>query len=391
MPRERRGQGLGSGVVVRPGVIVTNNHVVQDADQITVTTHDGREFNAEVAGTDPKSDLAVLRLHGDSSMLKPIQLGDSSRLRLGDVVLAIGNPFGVGQTVTMGIVSAKGRADVGIIDYEDFIQTDAAINPGNSGGALVNMEGKLVGINTAILSRSGGYQGIGFAIPADMARPIIDSLLRHGKVVRGWLGVSIQDIDQDLAKALGLESVTGVLISDVGADTPAAKAGLQRGDVVLEVDGKTVDSTGRLRNLIASAGAAARVRLDILREGKRRSVEVSLGEVPGSPPEAGPAKGGGRAEEPTTLDGLTLEGLTARNRSRFQIPATVKSGVVVTGVRFGSPFARAGLRAGDVIVELNRSKVSRVARFKQLWKRSKGKTLLLLSRRGRMLYVVVDH
>ncbi len=232
--RELRQEGLGSGVVVGPGVVVTNNHVVDGADEIRVTTKGKRELVAKVIGTDPKSDLAVLRVEGDTSQLVPIQFGDSSRLRLGDVVLAIGNPFGVGQTVTMGIVSAKGRADVGIEDYEDFIQTDAAINPGNSGGALVDMEGHVIGINTAILSRSGGSVGIGFAIPSNMAKPIVDSLVSQGRVDRGFLGVTIQDIDQDLAQAMGLQTTDGVLIADVQPDGPGAKAGIQRGDVILK-------------------------------------------------------------------------------------------------------------------------------------------------------------
>jgi serine protease Do len=382
-------QGLGSGVVVRPGVIVTNNHVVEDADTINVASYDGREYSAEVVGTDPKSDLAVLRVHGDSSALRPIQLGDSSRLRLGDVVLAIGNPFGVGQTVTMGIVSAKGRAGVGIIDYEDFIQTDAAINPGNSGGALVDMEGKLVGINTAILSRSGGYQGIGFAIPTNMAGPIIDSLLRYGKVVRGWLGVSIQAIDQDLAKALGLRNATGVLVSDVGPDTPAARAGLRRGDVVLAVDGKPVDSPARLRNLIAIAGASTTVVLEVLREGKRVTVRVALGEMPGEesgpvPPRRSPST------QPGTTEGLSLEPLTPALREQHEIAPSITHGVVVTGVQSGSSAARAGLRPGDVLLELNRVRVTDVRQFRRLWSRSPAKVLLLLHRAGRTVYVVVD-
>ncbi len=274
-PHDQREQGLGSGVIVsKDGIVLTNNHVVDGADEIKVYTQDKREFTVKVLGTDPKSDLAVLKLQGDTSGLQPIQLGDSSRLRLGDVVLAIGDPFGVGETVTMGIVSAKGRANVGIADYEDFIQTDAAINPGNSGGALVDMEGNLVGINTAILSRSGGYQGIGFAIPTNMAKPIMESLMKTGHVVRGWLGVSIQDVDQDLAKALNLPSTKGVLISQVQPGSPAAKAGLVRGDVVTAVRGKPVGSTGELRNVVAEAGANVKVKVDILRNGKPQSIDV---------------------------------------------------------------------------------------------------------------------
>jgi serine protease Do len=377
-------------VVIQAGIVVTNNHVVEDADEIQVTAQDGREFSAEVVGTDPKSDLAVVRLHGDASGLAPVEMGDSSRLRLGDVVLAIGNPFGVGQTVTMGIVSAKGRADVGIIDYEDFIQTDAAINPGNSGGALVDMEGRLVGINTAILSRSGGYQGIGFAIPTNMARPIVQSLLTQGKVVRGWLGVSIQDIDQDLAKAMGLESTNGVLISDVGAGSPAAAAGLKRGDVVLKVNDQPVDSTGRLRNSIASSGAAARVKLLVLRGGKERVITVELGKMPGGESAGGKSSPAAPGGGPSSLDGITLEEQTPAMRDRYQLPTRVRQGVLITGVQSGSSAARAGLRPGDVLLEVDRRKVTSIASFERLWKRAKGKTLLLVFRRGRTFFVVVD-
>jgi len=243
-PRARREHSLGSGVIVSDkGVVLTNNHVIENADEIRVGLADGREFEAEIVGRDPDSDLGVLKLKGDVKDLKVLAMGDVNSLRLGDIVLAVGNPFGVGQTLTMGIVSAKGRASVGIVQYEDFIQTDAAINPGNSGGALVNMRGELVGINTAILSRSGGYQGIGFAIPTNMARPIMDGILADGKVKRGWLGVAIQDVTPQLKDALGLTESSGVLISDVAADGPAAKAGLKRGDVIVSLDGQKTDSS----------------------------------------------------------------------------------------------------------------------------------------------------
>src|SRR6187399_25252 len=222
-PGEQREQGQGSGVIISAaGVVLTNNHVVEKADQITVTTSDGRELAAKVLGTDPKSDLAVLQLEGDTSGLTAVTFGDSSQLRLGDVVLAIGNPFGIGQTVTMGIVSAKGRADLGIVDYEDFIQTDAAINPGNSGGALINMRGELVGINTAIASRTGGYQGIGFAIPTNMAKPIMEALMKDGKVTRGYMGIGIASVSPAIAKKYGLGAQQGVLVASVEASGPAA-------------------------------------------------------------------------------------------------------------------------------------------------------------------------
>jgi serine protease Do len=388
-PRERREQGLGSGVIVsRDGIVLTNNHVVEGADEIKVTTSDRREFEATVVGSDPKSDLAVIKLKGDVSSLSPVEIGDSSQLRLGDVVLAIGNPFGVGQTVTMGIVSAKGRADVGIVDYEDFIQTDAAINPGNSGGALINMEGKLVGINTAILSRTGGYMGIGFAIPSNMARPIMESLQKHGRVVRGWLGVGIQDIDQELARALNLPSRNGVLISEVSAGSPAARAGVQRGDVVLKVDGRGVDSAGQLRNAIAAAGAQKKVRLDILRDGKPLALDVGLGEMP-QEVAGGDAPASGNQPAARSLDGLTLENLNDLNRKRFQIPSDVGAGVVVLDVARGSAAARAGLRPGDVLLEVNKQRIEGVEKFKDVYGRSKGATLLVVSRQGRTIYMVV--
>jgi serine protease Do len=387
-PRERREQGLGSGVIVSAdGIVLTNNHVVEGADEIKVTTSDRREFEAAVVGSDPKSDLAVIKLKGDVSSLKPVELGDSSQLRLGDVVLAIGNPFGVGQTVTMGIVSAKGRADVGIVDYEDFIQTDAAINPGNSGGALINMEGKLVGINTAILSRTGGHMGIGFAIPSNMARPIMESLQKHGRVVRGFLGVGIQDIDQELARALRLPSRNGVLISDVSANSPAAKAGVARGDVVLKVDGRPVDSSGQMRNAIATAGAQKKVRLDILRDGKPLSLDVALGEMPQD--ETAVAGPSGSAQPAPGLDGLTLENLNDLNRKRFQIPNDVATGVVVLDVQRSSAAARAGLRPGDVLLEVNRQRIDGVDKFRETYGKSKGATLLVVSRQGRTVFMVV--
>ena len=274
--QERREQGMGSGVIISSdGYVLTNNHVVSDAQEIKVTLYDRREFDAEVVGTDPKSDVAVIRIKAPPKDLRAISIGDSSRIRLGDVVLAIGNPFGVGQTVTMGIVSAKGRADVGIVDYEDFIQTDAAINPGNSGGALVNMEGQLIGINTAILSRSGGYQGIGFAIPTNMASPIMESLKKYGKVTRGWLGVSIQDVDQELSTAMKLPTSRGVLISDVQPGSPAQKAGLKRGDVVVKIEGRAVETTGNFRNAIALGGSGKKVKLELYRDGKLQTLDVS--------------------------------------------------------------------------------------------------------------------
>ena len=385
--QDRREQGMGSGVIVsKDGYILTNNHVVADAQEIKVTTSDRHNYTATIVGTDPKSDLAVIKLKGNVPNLVPVEFGDSGRLRLGDIVLAIGNPFGVGQTVTMGIVSAKGRSDLGIEAYEDFIQTDAAINPGNSGGALINGEGKLVGINTAILSRSGGYQGIGFAIPSNMASPIMDSLKKSGKVVRGWLGVAIQDVDQELAEAMKLPAATGILLSDVKPGTPAAKAGLMRGDVVLKVDGKVVDTSGQFRNMIAASGSKRKVRLDFIRDGKPAASDVELGEMPDTDASAaaGPSSTQGSA-----LDGIVLESLTPQTRGAYDIDENVKQGVVITRLDPRSHAAEAGLRPGDVVLEVNRVRVDSPQRFQELYSKSKDRVLLLVNRHGMTTYLVV--
>ena len=387
-PREEREQGLGSGVIVGDGLVITNNHVVDHADEIKIATLDHRQFEAQLIGADPKTDLALLRIKGDTKGLKPIALGDSSRLRLGDVVLAVGNPFGVGQTVTMGIVSAKNRSDLGIEDYEDFIQTDAAINPGNSGGALVDMEGNLIGINTAILSRSGGNVGIGFAIPSNMARPIVESLLNHGKVVRGWLGVAIQPLDSDMSKALNLPENSGVLVSDVTKDAPAAKAGVRRGDVIMSVDDHKVRTTGELRNAVAAFGASKTVRLRILRDGKEISLNVALAEMPGK--FADSSSGGAQQEgkSPPAL-GMELQALTPELRKKLDVPPEINQGVVITDMESRSEAARAGLRPGDVVLELNRTRLATPADLQRIWQSSKGHLLALVLRKGTTNYVVI--
>lgn len=391
-PSERQAQGMGSGVIVSAdGYVLTNNHVVSEAKQIKVTVSDKREFDATVVGTDPKSDLAVIKIKGAPSGLRAVEFGDSSKLRLGDVVLAIGNPLGVGQTVTMGIVSAKGRADLGITAYEDFIQTDAAINPGNSGGALINTEGKLVGINTAILSRTGGYQGIGLAIPTSMAQPIMETLKQSGRVSRGFLGVGIQDIDHDLATALKLPTQNGVLLTDVRSGGPGSKGGLARGDVVVKVDGKAVTSTGQFRNLIASSGAKKRVGLEVMRDGKLQTLSVELGEVPEDPnDETAHAPSG--SPQPTTggvLDGVTLQELSPGLRRSLGVGPDVQHGVVITALEPKSAAARAGLRPGDVVLELNKVPVDSLAKFKELYGKVSGEVLLLVSSRGVTTFKVV--
>jgi serine protease Do len=368
-PRPTR-EGMGSGVVVSAdGIVLTNNHVVDGADEIRVTLADKREFQAKVIGKDAKSDVAVLRLEGDVKGLVAIEFGDSSRLRLGDVVLAIGNPFGVGQTITMGIVSAKGRANVGIAAYEDFIQTDAAINPGNSGGALVDMEGRLVGINTAILSRSGGNMGIGFAIPSNMVQPIMKSLMDHGRVVRGWLGIGIQDVNQDLARALDLSSARGVLVADVKEGGPGDKAGLKSGDVILKINGILVNSTGELRNAVAATGAGSQARVELVRRGQTVTLSAVLGELPESGTSSGQP---GKAGRGGALDGLTLEDLSDSLRQRLDLPRDHKKGAVVVAVEPGSAAATAGLRPGDVVLEVNRAQVTDVASFTKAYSASEG-------------------
>jgi len=377
VPRERRETSLGSGVIVsRDGVVLTNHHVVQQGQEILVTLSDGRTLEAEVVGSDPPSDLAVLRLSGGDGALAPLPSGASSRLRLGQMVLAIGNPFGVGQTVTMGIVSATGRADLGIADYEDFIQTDAAINPGNSGGALVDAGGRLVGINTAIASRTGGYQGVGFAIPSDMARAVMASLLETGRVDRGWLGVVIQPITPELADALELDDARGVLVSDVAEASPAAAAGLEPGDVIVRLEGEPVTSSGDLRNRIAAAGSAREVALEVLRDGEPRRIEVRLGELPrpaSEPAFAAPAATSSEA-------GLRLAPLDAEARRVLGIPDTVRDGVVVAEVAPGSPAERAGLRSGDVILEIDREPVRSADDFARRYAAGDDSLLLAVQR-----------
>jgi serine protease Do len=389
LPEPRReAQGLGSGVFVRSdGIVLTNHHVVDGAKEIKVTTYDHRELSAVVLGSDEKSDLAVLRVKGDLKGLTPLPFGRSSSLRLGQTVLAIGNPFGVGQTVTQGIVSAKGRADLGITANEDFIQTDAAINPGNSGGALVDLKGRLVGINTAILSRTGGNVGIGFAIPSDMIKPIMEALISKGHVDRGWLGVGIQDVDSDMGRALHLGSRRGVLIAEVQRGSPAEHAGLKPGDVVTRVGATQVQTTGELRNAVALAGANKKAELVIVRDGKERTVTVALGKAPdkeGRSVEPGSENGSASS----SLDGVTLRPLDHEMRQRLSVPERIEGGVVVTEVQPDSAADRTGLQPGDVILEVDRKPVAGLQSFEKLWKSAGDKKLLVVYRQGRTLFLV---
>ena len=386
-PLERRMSSMGSGVIVAAdGVVLTNNHVIDAADEVKVTLSDGREFDATVVGTDRRSDLAVIQLQGEFSDLPTLPLGDSASLRLGEVVLAVGNPFGLDGTVTMGIVSAQGRSGVGIVDYEDFIQTDAAINPGNSGGALVNLRGELVGINTAIASRTGGYQGIGFAIPTSMAQPVMNSLLATGTVERGWLGVYIQDLEPAMVGSFGLPPAQrGVLVADVADDSPAKKAGLHEGDVIVKLDGVEVSAVHQLRNRVSLEPAGKVVRLDFFRGGKSKSTRVTLGALP----EDGVAAVAPE-EEPAAevLAGLELAPLDASTRRRFSVPDDVGRGLVVVRVSPGSQAAEAGVRPGDVILEVNRKRVNDLDSFKAA-RGEAGRALVLLSRAGRSHYLML--
>ncbi len=386
VPRERREQSLGSGVILDPeGYIMTNNHVVAKADEIKVLLSDRREFKGKIVGTDPKTDLAVIKIK--ASNLPHLPWADSSTLQVGELVLAVGNPFGLNQTVTMGIISAVGRANVGIADYEDFIQTDAAINPGNSGGALVNVRGELIGINTAIFSRSGGYMGIGFAVPSNMARTVMQSLQTEGKVVRGWLGVTIQEINADLAKQFGLKEARGALVSDVMEGSPAQRAGVQRGDVILKIDGSPVESATQLKNVVAQIPIGKKIEMSVIRDKKEKRLSVTIGEQPKEMAAAG-------REDPqqskTSLAGLQIHELTEELANRFGLSGNER-GVVVTEVDPGSRAEAAGVRRGDVILEINRMSTPSAEAFERVVGDLKaGESVLLLVRRqGRTLFITI--
>jgi serine protease Do len=388
IPKEQREQSLGSGVIVsQDGIVLTNNHVVENMDEIKVMLADGKKFEAEIIGTDPKTDVAVIRLKGNIKNLRPMPFGDSNSVRLGDVVIAIGNPFGLGHTVSMGIISAKGRANVGITDYEDFIQTDAAINPGNSGGALVNMKGELIGINTAILSRSGGYQGIGFAIPSNMAKSVMNSLLKYGKVMRGWLGVTIQDMNEDIANAMGLKSTKGAIVSDVLKDSPAQKADIRRGDVIVKINGQTVESSSQVRNKIAELGSGTEAEITVIRDGKEKVIKVKLGEMPGEKTVAEKEK---TYSKENIAKGLSVAPLSPSIRQEFNIPSDISYGVVVTQIEPDSPADETGLRPGDVILEVNKKKINSEKEFWSEIEKTANSVLLLVWRDGNTIFMVLQ-
>jgi serine protease Do len=376
-PQEQRERGLGSGVIISPdGYILTNNHVVDKASDIKVLLPDKRQFTGKVIGTDPKTDVAVLKI--DATGLPTIPLGDSSKLQVGDYAFAIGNPFGIGETATMGIVSATGRNGLSIEAYEDFIQTDAAINPGNSGGALLNARGELIGINTAILSGGGGNQGVGFAIPINMAKYVMDEILKHGKVVRGYIGVGIQEVSPELARIFHVSAEKGALVSSVDQDSPGGKAGLQRGDVVTELNGTPINGPNDLRLKVATMTPGTTVHLKIDRNGDSRDVSLTLGEAPTGKNEAN--AGGGSAES-SPMRGVQVQDLTDDVRQQLRLNADVK-GVIVTGVSGDSPATDAGLQRGDVIEQVNRQPVNSVDDYQHLIGQAGKKTIVLLIERG---------
>jgi serine protease Do len=393
-PRNRKESGLGSGFVVdEKGLILTNNHVVEGAQKLTVQLADEREFEAEVVGTDKPSDIALIRIKHPPAGLVPLRFGDSDKLQIGEWVVAVGAPFGLYESVTTGIISAKGRQNTGISTYGNFLQTDAAINPGNSGGPLVNLDGEVVGINTAIYSQSGGYMGIGFAIPVNLVRSIQTSLQKSGKVERGWLGVSIQSVSRDMAEALGQKVpeggiVHGALIGDVVPDSPAEKAGLQRGDLVTRIGGVEVKDANDLMNRVALLIPGSKAELTVIRGGKERKVTVTVGKRDESKLASQEGRGAGGA---VAALGLAAADLDDAARKQYRLGKRVKEGAVVTQVDQDGPAAEAGIREGDVIAEADRRKIASAADLEAAAAEEgkDGKILLLVNRRGDTFFAMV--
>lgn len=391
IPREHREHSLGSGVILSPdGYIVTNNHVTARASEIEVMLSDKRVFKAKVVGADPPTDVAVVKV--DSKNLPTVPWGDSSALRVGATVLAFGNPFGLNFTVTRGIVSAVGRSGLGIETYEDFIQTDAAINPGNSGGALVNVRGQVVGINTAILSANrgpqgeGGWIGVGFAIPSNIVKHVMESLIRTGKVERGYLGLVPGDLNPALARQFKVPDISGVLVQHVEPGSPAEKAGLKQGDVIRTYNGQSLDSASRFRALVAGTSPGAVVTLGILRDGNLLRLRVTLTEQPASLAEAGGVK---RVPSESTLRGISVQNLTPAIRDQLGLPPDTR-GVVITDLDPSSPAALRGLQPGDVIQSINRRPVNTVSDFYNLAEQVTGEVLLRVNRQGSATFVDIS-
>ncbi len=378
---------LGSGVIVsKDGYILTNNHVVKGAQKLTVMLSDKKKYKAKVIGTDPQTDVAVIKI--DAKDLLTANLGNSDNVKVGQWVIAVGNPFELMHTVTAGIISAKGRSTVGLADYSDFIQTDASINPGNSGGALADLDGNVIGINTAIYSPSGGNVGIGFAIPINMAKEVMDQLIKTGKVTRGFLGIQIQDVDETMAKAMKLSTTEGALVGDVNKDSPAEKAGVQVGDVITGVNGQNVENSDQLRNVVAGIEPGSTVKLTLIRKGEEKTVDVKLGERPS---DAQIAENEGSEQESTSKKlGVTVDNLNATLARQLGIETTV--GVVITKVDQASPADDAGVKKGDVVEQVNQVNVKNVDEFnKALGQLKSGESVaLLLKRGGTTFYVGID-
>lgn len=393
IPRERREHSLGSGVIVNSnGYILTNSHVVMGATNVKVALSDRREMPGKIIGVDPGTDIAVVKI--DTDHLSVLPFGDSSKVEVGDIALALGNPFGLGRTVTMGIVSATGRGGLGIEDYEDFIQTDASINPGNSGGALINVRGELIGVNTAILSPSGGSLGIGFAVPSNMVRTVMDQIVKTGKVTRGYIGVSVQDITPELAAAMKIPQTRGALIGDLDPKGPAAQNGLQSGDVIVEADGKAIEDSRMLRLIVGSKAPGTQLSLRVLRNGQPRNVTVKLDELPVKETASTETPTRQKGSAPETIQsriGVAAVELTPEIAQHLKVPDDVK-GVVVADVEEGSPAAEAGLQLGDVVQEVNHKPVHTVADFYSQLSAARGSNpiLLLLNRDGHTLYAAID-
>jgi serine protease Do len=364
--------GQGSGFIIsKDGYILTNTHVVGDVDKITVRLSDGREFKAKKIGADSKTEVALIKIEGND--FPTLAMGDPSKLEIGEWVVAIGNPFGLKETLTVGVVSAKGRTNMGITDYEDFIQTDAAINPGNSGGPLLNFDGEVIGINTAIFSQSGGYMGIGFAVPIDMALQIKNQLLSNGKVTRGYIGIFMnpEEMNEQMAQSFGYKEKNGVLIADIQKDGPADKAGLLSGDIIMEMNSKKITDQASFRRAIAAIPPKEKVKLLIFREGKTKTLTVTVEELPddgqgGATPEA--------SEATPEKYGLNIQNVTPEIANRLNLEKT--DGVIIAEVQQGSPAAEAGLQPGMLILEVNRKKVSNTREFMAELKRADKNALL---------------
>ncbi|HDH86805.1 MAG TPA: DegQ family serine endoprotease [Desulfobacteraceae bacterium] len=380
--REMKQRSLGSGVVVSgDGYILTNNHVVADADEILVTLSDKKQYKANIIGRDPKSDLALIKIKTENT-IPAARLGDSDKLMVGDWVVAIGNPFGLGSTVTAGIVSAKGRV-IGAGPYDNFIQTDASINPGNSGGPLFNLDGEVIGINTAIVAPSGGNVGIGFAIPINMAKSVMTQLKERGKVIRGWLGVSIQVVTQEIKEKFGLKTEEGALIGEVTKDSPADKGGLKRGDVIISFDGKRVKTMNVLPAMVAETPVGKKVEIIIIRKGKEKRLTVKIGELKEE------TRMAATIPEIEESFGLSVQELTPELAESLSLKG--EKGVIISGVKNGSPASDAGLQRGDLIQEIEHEPIENLSDYKRIMKvsSSKKQILIVIKHRGHSRYVVL--